>query len=73
MLSDLNLKTIGHGYYLLWRDGDVHSHSDSSINKTAKGLKFGKGDVLEFDYIPLQEKLTVVKRGSQERFEFKVK
>jgi hypothetical protein len=40
---------IGHGYFLLKKDGEALSHSNKENNAVQTGFKFGQGDVIEVE------------------------
>lgn len=48
----------GHGHYCVDSNGLV-THSDIIGNWRYKSFEFKKGDMLHFDYSPIQEKLSV--------------
>ena len=42
-------KEIGHGCFLLKKNGQALSHSNKENNDVQTGFKFGKGDVIEVE------------------------
>lgn len=52
---------VGHGNYVVWEDGQVHSHSNSTVNGKRNAFSFTTGDILYLDYSSTEDKLIITK------------
>lgn len=52
---------IGHGNYVVWEDGQTHSHSSGAINGQKSTFVFGTGDILKLEYNAQTSQLTITK------------
>jgi len=59
---------IGHGFYLIGKNGTCHSHSQKEFNHVLKSFEFVEGDLIECEYDPNDHKLIFAK-NKVEKFE----